>query len=86
MLLAAKRFHLKRGRLPDSLDQLVPDFLDVVPKDPFSPADSIDFVAKQNYVEASSVGLEGSAASCLADRTDLNIEDTGKIKMAIAVE
>ena len=85
-LLAAKRFHLKHGRLPERLDQLVPEFLEAVPQDPFSPADAIEFLSNQNSVKVSSVGLEGSVASDLANRTDLNIEDTGKIEMAITVE
>lgn len=33
--IAAKRFQMKNGRLPDSLDDLVPDFLPSVPVDPF---------------------------------------------------
>ena len=33
--LAAERFRLKEGRLPESLDELVPDYIDSVPTDPF---------------------------------------------------
>ncbi len=34
--LAAERFRLKTGRLPTSIAELVPDYLDGVPDDPFS--------------------------------------------------
>lgn len=33
--LAAERFRLQEDRLPESLDELVPDFIDSVPTDPF---------------------------------------------------
>ena len=33
--LAAEQFRLTEGRLPQSLDELVPDYLDAVPVDPF---------------------------------------------------
>jgi hypothetical protein len=33
--IAVERFRLANGRLPDSLDELVPKFLDAVPSDPF---------------------------------------------------
>jgi hypothetical protein len=33
--IAVERFRLVNGRLPDSLDELVPKFLDAVPSDPF---------------------------------------------------
>jgi hypothetical protein len=33
--LAVERFRLKEGRLPDSLEQLKPAFLEAVPEDPF---------------------------------------------------
>ena len=36
--VAAERFRLATGRLPETLDQLVPDFLDAVPTDPFDVA------------------------------------------------
>ena len=34
-LLAVERFRLKNGRLPDSLSELVPDFMPSIPTDPF---------------------------------------------------
>jgi hypothetical protein len=33
--LAAQRYRLANGELPDELNQLVPDYLDAVPADPF---------------------------------------------------
>lgn len=33
--LAAERFRLEKSRLPESLEELVPEFLDAVPTDPF---------------------------------------------------
>ena len=36
--VAAERFRLATGRLPETLDELVPDYLDAVPTDPFDEA------------------------------------------------
>ena len=85
-LLAAKRFHLARGQLPTELEQLVPEFVEKVPQDPFSPQDPIGFQSHSNIFEVSSVGLEGSVASDLAGRTELDIKDTGEIRMSVTVE
>jgi hypothetical protein len=35
VMLAAERFRLRHGRWPETLDELVPEFLDKVPIDPF---------------------------------------------------
>ncbi|MGB2984586.1 MAG: hypothetical protein WBE26_01775 [Phycisphaerae bacterium] len=35
LAVAAEQFRLKAGRLPESLDELVPQYLDAVPTDPF---------------------------------------------------
>lgn len=35
-IIAAERFRLNRGRLPASLDELVPEYLESVPMDPFT--------------------------------------------------
>ena len=37
--LAVERFRLAKGRLPEALAELVPDYLEAVPKDPFDGAD-----------------------------------------------
>ncbi len=36
--LAVRRFHLKHGKLPETLSELVPEFLDSLPSDPFDGA------------------------------------------------
>jgi hypothetical protein len=35
LTIAAERFRLGTGRLPDSLDELVPTYVDAIPTDPF---------------------------------------------------
>jgi hypothetical protein len=37
--LAVQRYHLATGKLPDNLSDLVPTYLDAVPKDPFDGQD-----------------------------------------------
>jgi len=38
LALACERFRLRHGQFPESIEQLVPDFLDAVPLDPFDEA------------------------------------------------
>jgi len=63
VLLAMKAFKLEKGRLPATLDELVPDYLDAVPLDDFdgkplryNPAKKIVYTVgkdtKKEYVEA----------------------------------
>jgi len=42
--LAVERYRLDNARWPDSLDQLVPDYLAAVPEDPFAPAGTLRYI------------------------------------------
>jgi len=35
VLLALRKYHIDEGKLPESLDRLVPDYLSEIPEDPF---------------------------------------------------
>jgi hypothetical protein len=45
--IAVERFRRREGRLPDSLEDLVPDFLEAVPMDPYD-GQPIRFVIKKD--------------------------------------
>jgi hypothetical protein len=47
---ALHRFHLDRGKLPDRLDELVPDFLEFVPADPFSSGQPLKYQLRKGRV------------------------------------
>ena len=48
LLIAVEGFRSERGRLPESLDELVGDWLDAIPADPFS-ADGFVETSNENY-------------------------------------
>ncbi len=56
--LACERFRLKNGRWPDSLDQLVPEFLDDVPDDYFDVG-KLHYVRTDRGVRVYSIGPDG---------------------------
>ncbi len=56
--LAAEEWRLTHGRWPDSLEQLVPEFLDAVPEDPFSDT-RIQYKRTGTGVVVYSVGPDG---------------------------
>lgn len=57
-LIATRRFHLRNGRLPESIDQLVPDFLPEVPLDPLSTdAQPLNLMTVDGRTKIYSVGL-----------------------------
>ena len=57
-VLAIKRYELQHRSLPETLEALVPQFLDVVPIDPFD-GKPIRFQCKDNQVMVYSVGKNG---------------------------
>ncbi len=57
-LLAARRFQLREKRMPKDLTELVPDFLEAVPVDPFSPENAtLKMVRRGNGICIYSVGI-----------------------------
>jgi hypothetical protein len=48
--LAIERYRLKHSQLPSTLDDLVPDFLDAIPLDPFTARPLIFEVRGKNFV------------------------------------
>lgn len=56
--LAIERFRLREGRLPEKLDELVPDFLASVPSDPFG-AGPLRYRADETEYLVYSVGPDG---------------------------
>lgn len=57
--LAAERFRLAHGRLPTSLAELVPDFLDAVPEDPFD-RQPMRFAVTDKGIVIYSIGGDGT--------------------------
>jgi hypothetical protein len=56
--LAAERFRMHTGRLPSSIQELVPDYLKAVPSDPFN-GEPMRFVATDDGIVIYSVGEDG---------------------------
>ncbi len=56
--VAVERFRLAHERLPEGLEQLVPEFLDAVPLDPFT-GDPLRYVRTQDGYAVYSVGADG---------------------------
>ena len=57
--LAVKLFQRGNGRLPDSLDQLVPDYLPAVPRDPFNKFIPLTYVRTRKKFSVYSFGPNG---------------------------
>jgi hypothetical protein len=53
--VAAEQYRLKHGRWPDSLEDLVPEFLDAIPPDPFAD-DPLGYLRTEEGVTVYSVG------------------------------
>jgi hypothetical protein len=58
VLIAAERFRVKKNRWPTDMSELVPEYLPVVPLDPFD-GKPIRFVAWKDGVKAYSIGQDG---------------------------
>ena len=54
--LAAQLFYYDYGNMPDRLDALVPTYLDVLPRDPFTPDQSIRFRIDGDVARFYSIG------------------------------
>jgi hypothetical protein len=53
-----ERFRIKHGRLPTSLDELVPEFLNAVPDDPFDGR-PLRFISDERGCTVYSIGVDG---------------------------
>jgi hypothetical protein len=57
-IVAVRRYQLNHGRLPESLDALVPEFLSIVPRDLFAAGNRpLGFIVKDGTVTVYSVGV-----------------------------
>lgn len=65
--LACKSYRAKHGKLPDSLDELVPEFLDEVPLDPYD-GEKLRWNAEKGYFWTK--GRDGDFDGALEFRTD----------------
>lgn len=57
--LALRAFELERGRLPETLDELVPDYLKKVPVDPFGGGEKLHYKRNAKGYVLYSVGPDG---------------------------
>ncbi len=58
--LAVKLFEIEQGRWPGSLDELVPDYLPKIPRDPFGEIDDpIKYVVEDGRVVVYSIDVDG---------------------------
>lgn len=58
LLAASERFRQARGRWPESPDELVPEFLDAVPRDPYT-SESMHLAHREDRLVAYAVGRDG---------------------------
>jgi len=54
--LAAERFRLATGRFPEDLNELVPDYLEKLPIDPFNPAGNFEWIRENSLYFVRSQG------------------------------
>ncbi len=47
--IAIERFRINKGRLPEDLNELVPEYLSVVPKDPWKDGETIKYVKGDDF-------------------------------------
>jgi hypothetical protein len=66
--IAVERFRRRHGRLPKRLDELVPDLLPAVPKDPFT-GDPLHYAAGGGFYLVYSVGPDGKDNGGTGDDT-----------------
>ncbi|NIT80209.1 MAG: hypothetical protein GWO44_25750, partial [Thermoplasmata archaeon] len=55
VLIAIERYRLGHGDFPDTLDALVPDYIDAVPTDPFTESDPIRYLTYPDRVVVYSI-------------------------------
>ena len=81
-LIATRRFQLKHQRLPEKLEDLVPDFLPAVPTDPYSNAsESLIFKVEDGNVLIYSRGFNGDD-----DDGNREVDPTGNGYLDIVAE
>lgn len=71
-MLAAERFRRREGRLPESLDELVPEFLEAMPDDPCTGSSLLYAVSESGYT-IYSVGTDETDNGGDIDATDFGI-------------
>jgi hypothetical protein len=69
VLMAVERYRLKRGKWPDKLDDLKPEFLSVIPNDPYD-GKSLRYVKRADGVTVYSIGPDGSDNGGKIDRSN----------------
>ena len=70
LALAMAAYHAKKNQFPDSLDQLVPDYISNIPLDPFDDKNSLRYIAGKDSVTLYSVGPNQKDDSGKASKTD----------------
>jgi len=58
-VIAAHRFRAANGEFPESLDRLVPKYLDTLPQDPFDPGQPLKYLRTDTGFTIYSVGADG---------------------------
>jgi len=57
--IAVERFRQKNNRLPGNLEELVPDYLSEVPKDPWNKGEPIKYIKEENFgFKVYSIGMD----------------------------
>jgi hypothetical protein len=75
--LAAERFRLKHGRWPERLEDLIPQYLEAVPRDPFNDA-PLRYVRTERGVTIYSTGINGQDHQGKILRWDHLVQGTSK--------
>jgi hypothetical protein len=57
--VAAEQYRRQHGKLPETLEDLVPDFLDRVPEDPFASGSPLRYSVSDGGIAVYSVGADG---------------------------
>jgi hypothetical protein len=73
--IAVERYRLRQGRLPQKLEQLVPEFFAAVPADPFD-GQPLRYFVRENGFTVYSIGVDG------VDNAGEENEQTGKPDIA----
>lgn len=57
--IAIERFRLKNNRLPEKLQELVPDYISAIPKDPWKNGEPITYIKEDNFAfKIYSIGMD----------------------------
>lgn len=80
--LASERFRLSTGRWPETLDELVPDYIATIPEDPFDPGQPLRMARRDDRLIIYSLGPNGTddGGDVRRDpRSSTDVGDTGFI-------